>query len=175
MRKVGIIGGGNVGATCAYQLASRGAADVAVYDILEGVPAGKALDMSQVGPIFGFDGRVSGSHDVSIIEGSEVVVVTAGFPRKPGMDRMDLLKKNADIANASGEAIKKHAPDAVVITGRAWLTEHIVTEQTKFLYNPEVLFLSEPVTLEQGREYAVHIAYAYGCDTLDVEVDVQPA
>ncbi|MDF1701309.1 MAG: malate dehydrogenase [Planctomycetota bacterium] len=116
MRKVGIIGGGNVGATCAYQLASRGAADVAVYDILEGVPAGKALDMSQVGPIFGFDGRVTGSHDVSIIEGSEVVVVTAGFPRKPGMDRMDLLKKNADIANASGEAIKKHAPDAIVIT-----------------------------------------------------------
>ncbi len=116
MRKVGIIGGGNVGATCAYQLASRGAADVAVYDILEGVPAGKALDMSQVGPIFGFDGRVTGSHDVSIIEGAEVVVVTAGFPRKPGMDRMDLLKKNADIANASGEAIKKHAPDAVVIT-----------------------------------------------------------
>ena len=116
MRKVSIIGGGNVGATCAYQLASRGAADVAVYDILEGVPAGKALDMTQVGPIFGFDGRVSGSHDVSIIEGSEVVVVTAGFPRKPGMDRMDLLKKNADIANASGEAIKKYAPDAIVIT-----------------------------------------------------------
>ncbi len=116
MRKVSIIGGGNVGATCAYQLASRGAADVAVYDILEGVPAGKALDMSQVGPIFGFDGLITGSHDVSIIEGSEVVVVTAGFPRKPGMDRMDLLKKNADIAQASGEAIKKHAPDAIVIT-----------------------------------------------------------
>lgn len=116
MRKVSVIGGGNVGATCAYQLASRGAADVAVYDILEGVPAGKALDMSQVGPIFGFDGRVTGSHDVSIIEGSEVVVVTAGFPRKPGMDRMDLLKKNAEIATASGEAIKKFAPDAIVIT-----------------------------------------------------------
>ena len=99
------IGGGNVGATCAYQLAARGVADVAIYDILEGVPAGKALDMTQVGPVFGFDGRVTGSHDVSIIEGSEVVVVTAGFPRKPGMDRMDLLKKNADIANASGEAI----------------------------------------------------------------------
>ncbi len=115
MRKVGIIGGGNVGATCAYQIASRGTADVAVYDILEGVPAGKALDMSQVGPIFGFDGRIEGSHDVSIIAGSEVVVVTAGFPRKPGMDRMDLLRKNADIARASGAAIKQHAPDAIVV------------------------------------------------------------
>jgi len=116
MRKVGIIGGGNVGATCAYQIASRGIAEVAIYDILEGVPAGKALDMSQVGPIFGFDGRVTGSHDMSVIEGAEVVVVTAGFPRKPGMDRMDLLRKNADIARASGAAIKQHAPNAVVVT-----------------------------------------------------------
>ncbi|MDA1193795.1 MAG: malate dehydrogenase [Planctomycetota bacterium] len=116
MRKVGIIGGGNVGATCAYQLASRGTADVTLYDILEGVPAGKALDMTQVGPIFGFDGRITGSHDVSILAGSEVVVVTAGFPRKPGMDRMDLLRKNADIAQSAGEAIARHAPDAVVIT-----------------------------------------------------------
>lgn len=116
MRKVAVIGGGNVGATCAYQLASRGTADVALYDILEGVPAGKALDMTQVGPVFGFDGRVEGSHDVSVIAGAEVVVVTAGFPRKPGMDRMDLLKKNFDIAKTCGAAIKQHAPDAIVIT-----------------------------------------------------------
>ncbi len=115
MRKVGMIGGGNVGATCAYQIASAGMADVAIYDILEGVPAGKALDMSQVGPVFGFDGAITGSHDVSIIEGSEVVVVTAGFPRKAGMDRMDLLRKNVAIARASGEALKKYAPNAVVI------------------------------------------------------------
>ena len=116
MRKVAIIGGGNVGATCAYQLASRDAADVAVYDIVEGVPAGKALDMTQVGPVFGFDARVTGSHEVDVIAGAEVVVVTAGFPRKPGMDRMDLLKKNADIARASGEAIRRYAPDSVVVT-----------------------------------------------------------
>jgi malate dehydrogenase len=115
MRKVGVIGGGNVGATAAFQIAERNLADVALYDILEGVPAGKALDMTQVGPVFGFDARVEGSHDVSVIAGSEVVIVTAGFPRKPGMDRMDLLKKNADIAKASGQAIKKHAPDAVVV------------------------------------------------------------
>lgn len=115
MRKVGIIGGGNVGATCAYQIASRGLADVAVYDIVEGVPAGKALDMSQVGPVLGFDARVTGSHDPAVIAGSEVVVVTAGFPRKPGMDRMDLLRKNVEIARAAGAQIRRHAPDAIVI------------------------------------------------------------
>ena len=116
MRKVAIIGGGNVGATAAYQVASRGVADVLLYDILEGVPAGKALDMTQVGPVFGFDGRVTGSHEVDVISGAEVVIMTAGFPRKPGMDRMDLLKKNASIAKSCGEAIAKYAPDAIVIT-----------------------------------------------------------
>lgn len=115
MRKVGIIGGGHVGATAAYQVASRGVGDVGLYDILEGVPAGKALDMCQVGPVFGFDGRITGSHDVSVLADSEVVIVTAGFPRKPGMDRMELLAKNVEIARASGEAIKKHAPDSVVV------------------------------------------------------------
>ncbi len=115
MRKVGIIGGGNVGATAAYQIASRGTADVALYDILPGVPAGKALDMTQVGPVFGFDGRITGSDDVSIIAGSEVVVVTAGFPRKPGMDRMDLLRKNCEIAQSAGQAIRTHAPDSIVV------------------------------------------------------------
>lgn len=116
MRKVAIIGGGNVGATCAYQLASRDAADVAVYDIVQGVPAGKALDMTQVGPVFGFDARITGSHEVDVIAGAEVVVVTAGFPRKPGMDRMDLLKKNVEIAKASGDAIRRYAPDSIVVT-----------------------------------------------------------
>ena len=166
MRKVSIIGGGNVGATCAYQLASRGAADVAVYDILEGVPAGKALDMTQVGPIFGFDGRVSGSHDVSIIEGSEVVVVTAGFPRKPGMDRMDLLKKNADIANASGEAIKKHAPDAVVITVTNPLDVMTwVVQQATGFESTRVVGMAG--VLDSAR-FSTFIAMELGCSPKDV-------
>lgn len=115
MRKVAIIGGGNVGATAAWQIASRDLADVALYDILPGVPAGKALDMSQAGPVFHFDARVEGSDKLDVIRGAEVVVVTAGFPRKPGMDRMDLLKKNVEIAKSAGLAIKQHAPDAVVV------------------------------------------------------------
>jgi malate dehydrogenase len=115
MRKVAIIGGGNVGATAAWQIASRDLADVALYDILPGVPAGKALDMTQAGPVFHFDARIEGSDRIEVIRGAEVVVVTAGFPRKPGMDRMDLLKKNVEIARSAGKAIGEHAPDAVVV------------------------------------------------------------
>jgi malate dehydrogenase len=115
MRKVAIIGGGNVGATAAWQIASRDIADVALYDILPGVPAGKALDMTQAGPVFHFDARVEGSDKIEVIRGAEVVVVTAGFPRKPGMDRMELLKKNVDIAKSAGQAIKAHAPNAIVV------------------------------------------------------------
>ena len=131
MRKVAIIGGGNVGATAAYQIASRNVADVALYDILPGVPAGKALDMTQAGPVFGYDARIEGSDKIEVIQGAEVVVVTAGFPRKPGMDRMDLLKKNADIAKSAGEAIKAHAPDAVVVVitnpldVMTWVVKHV--------------------------------------------------
>ncbi|HVG93554.1 MAG TPA: malate dehydrogenase, partial [Planctomycetota bacterium] len=115
MRKVAVIGGGNVGATAAWQIASRDLADVALYDILPGVPAGKALDMTQAGPVFHFDARIEGSDKIEVIRGAEVVVVTAGFPRKPGMDRMELLKKNVEIAKSAGQAIGKHAPDAVVV------------------------------------------------------------
>ena len=134
MRKVGIIGGGNVGATAAWQIASRDVADVALYDILPGVPAGKALDMTQAGPVFHFDARIEGSDKVEVIRGSEVVVVTAGFPRKPGMDRMDLLKKNVDIAKAAGLAIRQHAPDAVVvvITNPLDVMTWVVKETTGF-------------------------------------------
>ena len=131
MRKVAIIGGGNVGATAAWQIASKDIADVALYDILPGVPAGKALDMTQAGPVFHFDARIEGSDKIEVIRGAEVVVVTAGFPRKPGMDRMALLKKNVDIAKAAAEGIRAHAPDAVVVVitnpldVMTWVVHHV--------------------------------------------------
>jgi malate dehydrogenase len=131
MRKVAVIGGGNVGATAAWQIASRDLADVALYDILPGVPAGKALDMTQAGPVFHFDARVEGSDKIEVIRGAEVVVVTAGFPRKPGMDRMDLLKKNVEIAKSAAEGIKRHAPEAVVVVitnpldVMTWVVKHV--------------------------------------------------
>jgi malate dehydrogenase len=167
MRKVGIIGGGNVGATAAYQIASKGIADVAMYDILEGVPAGKALDMTQVGPVFGFDGRVEGSHDVSIIAGSEVVIVTAGFPRKPGMDRMDLLQKNVAIAQAAGEAIKKHAPHAIVIvvTNPLDVMTWVVQQTTGF--DPRRVIGMAGI-LDSAR-FAAFIGMELGCSVRDVK------
>ncbi len=170
MRKVGIIGGGNVGATCAYQVASLGLADVALYDILEGVPAGKALDMTQVGPVFGFDGRVEGSHDVSVIAGSEVVVVTAGFPRKPGMDRMDLLRKNVEIAQASGEAIKQHAPDSIVIvvTNPLDVMTWVVQQSTGF---PSERVVGMAGILDSAR-FSTFIAMELGCSPKDVKAMV---
>jgi len=170
MRKVAVIGGGNVGATAAYQIASSGLAEVALYDILEGVPAGKALDMSQVGPIFGFDGRVEGSHDVSVIAGAEVVVVTAGFPRKPGMDRMDLLRKNVEIAGASGDAIKKHAPNAVVIvvTNPLDVMTWVVQQHTGF---PSHRVVGMAGILDSAR-FSTFIAMELDCTPKDVKAMV---
>ena len=170
MRKVAVIGGGNVGATAAYQIASKGLAEVALYDILEGVPAGKALDMSQVGPIFGFDGTVEGSHDVSVIKGAEVVVVTAGFPRKPGMDRMDLLRKNVEIARASGAAIKEHAPDSIVIvvTNPLDVMTWVVQQSTGFPSNRVVGMAG---ILDSAR-FSTFIAMELGCTPKDVKAMV---
>jgi len=116
MKKVSIVGGGgNVGASAGLYLAERGVADVLLVDIVEGVPEGKGLDLLEAGPVRGYDSRVSGTHDIADIAGSDVVLVTAGFPRKPGMSRTDLLTKNAEVVGGIAQSIKKHAPDAFVV------------------------------------------------------------
>jgi malate dehydrogenase len=114
-RKVSVIGAGNVGSSVALFLAERALADVALIDILEGMPMGKALDMQQAAPLWHTGGRIEGSNDPAAVAGSDVVVMTAGFPRKPGMSRSDLLKANADVVRPAAEAVKKHAPGAFVI------------------------------------------------------------
>jgi malate dehydrogenase len=114
-RKVAVIGAGNVGATCAFVLAKKNVGEIVLLDIFEGVARGKALDMSQGGRILNYDGRITGTNDYTDIEGSDVVVVTSGFPRQPGMTREDLIGKNADIISHVGEGIRDHAPDAVIV------------------------------------------------------------
>jgi len=114
-RKVAVIGAGNVGASAALYVAERGLADVTLIDIVEGLPQGKALDMQQTAPLWGMGGRIEGSNDLAAVKGADVVIMTAGFPRKPGMSRSDLLKANADIIRPAAEAVKKHAPDAFVV------------------------------------------------------------
>lgn len=116
VKKVSIIGGGgNVGASAGLYLAERGVCEVLLVDIVEGVPDGKGLDLLEAGPVRGYDSSVSGTSKMEAIAGSDVVLVTAGFPRKPGMSRTDLLNKNAEIVGSIGQNIKKLAPDAYVV------------------------------------------------------------
>ncbi len=115
--KVAVIGAGNVGASAALYVAERGLADVVLIDRpeMEGMPKGKALDMQQATPIWHKGGRLEGADNLAAVAGADVVIMTAGFPRKPGMSRSDLLKANADIIKPAAEAVKRHAPNAYVI------------------------------------------------------------
>ena len=114
-RKVTVVGSGNVGASCAVRLADRGLADIVVVDVLEGIPQGKALDILQSGPVEGVDLQIAGGNDYAATANSDVVVLTAGFPRKPGMSRDDLLWANYDIVKATVEQAVKHSPNCILI------------------------------------------------------------
>jgi malate dehydrogenase len=113
--KITIIGAGNVGATAAHWAASRGLGDILLLDVVEGVPQGKALDLLQSGPVDGFNNRITGSNDFADLAGSDVVIITAGLARKPGMSRDDLLAKNVAIVKSCAEQVAKYAPDCVLI------------------------------------------------------------
>jgi malate dehydrogenase len=114
-KKIAFIGAGNVGATCAHLCFLRSLGDILLYDIIDGLPQGKALDMLESAPVLGVDVNVGGSTDIKDIVGADCIVVTSGSPRKPGMSRDDLLKINAGVMNTVGKAIKEHAPGAFVI------------------------------------------------------------
>src|SRR5262245_48630577 len=105
--KIAVIGGGNVGATTALFAAEKNLGDVVIVDIVEGMPQGKALDMLQTGPIHGYHNRLKGANDYAEIAGADVVIVTAGLARKPGMSRSDLLEANAKIVGPASENIRK--------------------------------------------------------------------
>ena len=116
MKKITVVGAGHVGATTAQRLAEKELArEIVLVDILEGIPVGKGLDQTQSGPVEGFDSRVIGANDYELAAGSELFVVTAGIPRKPGMSRDDLVKTNADIVKSVSQEIKRVAPDSIVI------------------------------------------------------------
>jgi len=113
--RVTIVGAGNVGATTAQRIGEAELADVMLADIVEGMSQGKALDLAEAAPVLGADAVFSGTCDLAEMKGSDLVVMTAGLPRKPGMSRDDLLRKNAEIVGGVAAAIKTHAPDAIVI------------------------------------------------------------
>ena len=114
-KKIALIGAGNIGGTLAHLAAQKELGDIVLFDIAEGIPQGKALDLSQCGPVQGFDAAITGTNDYKDIEGADVIIVTAGVPRKPGMSRDDLLGINLKVMKAVGEGIKQYAPDAFVI------------------------------------------------------------
>ena len=114
-RKVAVIGAGNVGASTGLYLAERALADVVLIDVVEGMPQGKALDMIQTTPLWHKGARIEGANDLAAVKGADVIVMTAGLPRKPGMSRSDLLKVNSDIVRPVAEAVKQHAPGAFVV------------------------------------------------------------
>jgi malate dehydrogenase len=114
--KITVVGAGNVGATCAQRLAEKELArEVVMIDVVEGIPQGKGLDQWESAPIEGFDAMVTGANDYEPAKGSEIVVITAGIARKPGMSRDDLLRTNADIVRGVSKEVKRVAPDAIVI------------------------------------------------------------
>ncbi len=113
--KITVIGAGNVGATTAQRLAEKDFADVVLVDIVEGMPQGKALDIMQSGPVYGYDSKVIGTNGYDETEGSDIIVITSGMPRKPGMSRDDLLKVNAGIVKEVTEKSVAKSPNAIII------------------------------------------------------------
>ena len=114
-KKIALIGAGNIGGTLAHLAALKGLGDIVLFDVVEGVPQGKALDLSQCGPVESFDAKITGTNDYADIRGADVIIVTAGVARKPGMSRDDLLGINLKVMKAVGEGIRDNAPDAFVI------------------------------------------------------------
>lgn len=113
--KIALIGAGQIGGTLAHLAATKELGDIVVFDIAEGTPQGKALDLAQCGPVEGFDAVLKGTNSYEDIAGADVCIVTAGVPRKPGMSRDDLLGINLKVMKSVGEGIKAHAPNAFVI------------------------------------------------------------
>jgi len=113
--KIALLGGGNIGGTLAHMVGLKELGDVVLFDIVEGLPQGKSLDIAQSSPVDGFDAAYRGTQDYADIKGAEVIIVTAGVARKPGMSRDDLLGINLKVMQQVGDGIAKHAPDAFVI------------------------------------------------------------
>jgi malate dehydrogenase len=114
-KKVTVVGAGNVGANCALRIAGKELADVVLVDVVEGIPQGKGLDILESGPVEGYDVMVTGSNDYEPTANSDIVVITAGFPRKPGMSRDDLLLANYEIVKTATEQSVKYSPNAILI------------------------------------------------------------
>ena len=114
-KKVTVVGAGNVGANCAVRIADKELADVVLVDVVEGVPQGKGLDLLQSGPVQGYDVSITGANDYEPTANSDIAIITAGFPRKPGMSRDDLLMANFEVIKTATEQVAKYSPNCIII------------------------------------------------------------
>lgn len=169
-KKIALIGAGNIGGTLAHLAAQKELGDVVLFDIAEGVPQGKALDLSQCGPVQGFDAKVTGTNDYADIAGADVIIVTAGVPRKPGMSRDDLLGINLKVMKSVGEGIKANAPDAFVICITNPL-DAMVWALREFSGLPHNKVVGMAGVLDSAR-FATFLAWEFGVSIRDVNAFV---
>lgn len=165
-KKVTIIGAGFVGSTCAHWIASKELADIVLVDIVEGVPQGKGLDLLEAGPIEGFDVNIVGTNGYEETRGSDVVILTSGAPRKPGMSREDLLKVNAEITRSNIEQVMKTSPDAfIIIVNNPMDTMAYLAKQVSGL--PRERVMGQGGVLDAGR-YRTFLAQEIGVSVEDI-------
>lgn len=165
-KKVTVVGAGFVGSTCAHWIAAKQLADVVLIDIFEGVAKGKALDLSQAGPVEGYDVSITGSSDYADAANSDVVILTSGAPRKPGMTREDLVAVNADITAQNIEAIKATSPNAFLIVVSNPM-DTMTTLAHKLSGFPKERVMGQGGVLDAAR-YRTFIAREIGCSVEDV-------
>src|SRR5881275_1593099 len=165
-RKITVVGGGNVGATTAQRIAERDYADVVLVDIVEGMPQGKALDLNQSGPVVGYEPNMVGTNGYEETSGSEIVVITSGFPRQPGMSRDDLLAKNKEIVGGVASEVKDRSPDAIVIVVTNPLDAmcHVAFDTTQF---PRQRVIGMAGILDSAR-FRTFLAWELGVSARDV-------
>jgi malate dehydrogenase len=165
-RKITVVGAGNVGATTAQRLAERDYADVVLVDIVEGMPQGKALDLNQTGPVVGYEPNMVGANDYEETAGSEIVVITSGLPRKPGMSRDDLLAKNKEIVGDVSKQVAERSPDAIVIVVTNPLDAmcHVALEATSF---PRQRVIGMAGVLDSAR-FRTFLAWELGVSVRDI-------
>lgn len=164
--KISLIGGGQIGGVLAQLCALRELGDVVMFDIVENMPQGKTLDIAEASPVDGFDVSVTGTNDYKDIAGSNVVIVTAGLPRKPGMSRDDLIEVNSKIMTSVAEGIKQYAPDSFVIIISNPL-DAMVTLCQKITGFPPERVMGQAGVLDSAR-FAAFIAWELGVSVKDV-------
>jgi malate dehydrogenase len=164
--KITVVGAGNVGATTAQRLAERDYADVVLVDIVEGMPQGKCLDLNQAGPVVGYEAMLTGTNGYEETAGSDIVVITSGFPRQPGMSRDDLLAKNKEIVGGVAQQVAERSPDAIVIVVTNPLDAmcHVALDVTQF---PRQRVIGMAGILDSAR-FRTFLAWELGVSVRDV-------